>query len=105
MKFEIGDRVRCVDATIEPPIKINTLKNNQEYIVQDISYCRCGEVMLNVGAVAQDPNGFFICNSCYTPLTEVGEVFEYFRASRFVKVQEKYKAVTIQVEKEEPILS
>jgi len=105
MNFKIGDRVRCINATLEAPIKINTLKHNQEYIVHDIAYCRCGEVRLNVGAVAQDERGFFICDSCYIPVTKAGEVNEYFGSRRFVKVQEKYKAVKIQLEKKEPILS
>jgi len=102
MKFEIGDRVRCIDANFGDGNNIQTLKTGAEYIIQDINICRCGAVELNVGGVCGYSGAGWACRCGEIQL---GGLTFFFSSRRFVKVQEKYKSVTIQVEKEEPILS
>jgi|LakMenE01Jun11ns_1017448.scaffolds.fasta_scaffold9557371_2 hypothetical protein len=104
-QFKIGDRVRCINAKdVEPYATIWTLKQNAEYIVQDIEVCKCGKQYLNVGAIAiaDVVSGCLNCNAVDVPPNNIGCTF---RASRFVKVQEQPRIVRIQMDMPEPILN
>ncbi len=103
--FKIGDRVMCMHDNYEcdRPV-IWTLKKGNEYIVQKIKVCLCGEVILSVGAISHGQDVMHSCGCGFT-IAKVNEVCEYFGAWRFVKVQEQPRIVRIQMDMPEPILN
>ena len=104
MKFEIGDRVKCIKNTFSCGNK-TTLKIGQEYIVHDI-VGECGCYRLTVGAVAflHDNAYAWRCPKCRK--LDHNRCMTDFSHKWFVKVEQKreYK-VNVQVKENELIFN
>lgn len=79
MKFNIGDRVICIEPTISL-CGFNVIRGH-EYVIEDVSHCRCGPNYKLVGVELS--NGTTQCFDC---LTTISHYDWYLRESRFVHV-------------------
>lgn len=99
--MKIGDRVICIDNTDSPLIK------GREYIVYDVRE-DCCDFVINVGIVNNEGSTIIMwcgrCGKIGTATHDIGEEI-YYGIYRFRKVEEKYRAVRVEVEIEEPILN
>lgn len=82
MKFNIGDIVICINNSgLE-----EFLKQNGQYVVNDIEVCSCGCITLDVGINNQDKE--LKCKEC----GDRKGITNFFRSARFVKKETKSKS-------------